>query len=161
MPNDDFVIEQLLAVEFEITLEMCAPEEEREPVAVICPHGVVRNMVDRSPEWNRFIGLARFAEKVMGDKNGAMQAVTIAKLKVQFAALFGRDWHDVEFLESFAEGSVERILALIDLAARAVDFSRAEPAFLVDEKDLVLANNEEEIGANARLPVCPVDHVTR
>ena len=74
---------QLLAVEFEKTGEVCAANQERQPVAVVRPHLVVGNGIERGPERRRLISLARLAFEILGQKDDAMQAVTIAELKVQ------------------------------------------------------------------------------
>jgi hypothetical protein len=79
-------VKQLLAVEFEKTGETCAANQERQPVAVVRPHLVVGNGIERGPERRRFIGLARLAFEIVGEKDRAMQAVTVAKLEMQFAA---------------------------------------------------------------------------
>ena len=49
----------------------------------------------------------------------------------------------------------ERRLARIHLAARPVDFARAETAFLADEENLLLSHDEEEIGADAAVARLP------
>jgi hypothetical protein len=90
-----------------------------------------------------------------------MQAVAVAELEVQFAMLRGVTHGDTEFLEGFAQGSGERRLARVDLAAGSVDLARAEAAFFADEENLPVAHDEEKVGALLRLPGCPVDHVAR
>ena len=67
-------MKQLLAVEFEITGEMRAANEERQPIAVVRPHLVVGNGIERGPERRRFIGLVRLAFEIVGEKDDAMQA---------------------------------------------------------------------------------------
>ena len=76
-------MKQLLAVEFEKTGEVCAANQERQPAAVVRPHLIVGNGVERDPKRHRFISLARLAFEIAGEKDDAIEAVTIAELKVQ------------------------------------------------------------------------------
>jgi len=161
MPNDNPVREELFAVELEVAFEMRAPDQEREPMTVIGPHLLVWDLVERRPEWNGFGGLTRLTGEIMSEKNRAMQAVAVAKLEMQFAALLGAQGDDPQFLPRLAQRGAKRRLAGIDFAARAIDFPRAEATLLVDEKDFPLADDKEEIGPDPRLPACPVDHLAR
>src|SRR4029453_4998192 len=82
--NDDLAVKQLLAVEFEKTGKTCAANQERQPVAVVRPHLAIGDGIERGPERRRFIGLPRLAFEIVGEKDDAMPALTIAELKVQF-----------------------------------------------------------------------------
>ena len=126
---------------------------------VVGPHLVVGNGLERRPERGRLFGLARFSFEVMSEEDGALHAVAVAELKIQFAMVLRPDWFDPEFLESLAQGRVERGFTRIDFAPRSINFTSSETAFLADEKDSFLAHDEEKVGADTWLPVCPVCHV--
>jgi len=158
-PDDNLVLEETFAVEIEEALEMGAAQEKREPVTVVGPHLVVGNLVERGPEGDGFGGLGWLALEIVGEENSTVQAVAIAELEMQFAPLLGVERGDAKFLESFAEGGGERSFAPVDFTARTVNFPRAEAALLADKKNLSVAHNKEEIGADARLPGCPIGHV--
>src|SRR5690349_9312983 len=83
LPNDNAVGEKFFAVELEISLEACTPDQEREPMEIVGPHLIVRNLVERSPERDRFGGFLWFASEIVGQEDRAMQAVAVAKLEVQ------------------------------------------------------------------------------
>jgi len=161
LPNDELVGEDPLAVKVEVALKVRALEEERKPEPVVGPHFLVGNLVERGPERHCLLSFAGLPEKIVGKKNRAVQTKAVAKLEMEFAALLGPQGHDVELLEGFAEGGVERGLTGIDLPARAVNFARAETAFFANEKNFSISNNEKKIGPDTRLPGCPVDHVAR
>ena len=88
---------------------MRAANEERKPVAIVGPHLVVGNGIERSPERDRFVGFVRFSFEIVGEKNGAMQAEAVAELKMQFAALFGPERFDAELFERFAQGRLQAV----------------------------------------------------
>lgn len=126
---------------------------------VVGPHFVVGDLIERRPKRDCLGGLLRFAGEIEREKDGAMQAVTVAKLKMQFTALLGPERMNAEFLEGLAQRRRERRLPRINFAAGPVNFAGAEPALLANQENLSFAHDEEEIGANARLPGCPVGHV--
>jgi len=97
----------------------------------------------------------------LGQKDDAMQAVTIAELKVQFAPLFAVARRDTELLERFAQGRLKRSFVRIDLAAGSVNLACAETALLPDEENFSFSHNEEEGGTDAGLPDCPIGHVAQ
>ncbi len=105
-PNDDAPVQQLLAVELEVAGEMRAADEEREPMPIVGPHLVVGDGVERRPERDGFVGFVRFAFEIVRPENGAMQAVAVAELEMQFAMLDRAERFDPEFLESFAQGGL-------------------------------------------------------
>jgi hypothetical protein len=57
----------------------------------------------------------------------------------------------------FADHRFERCFARIDLAARAVDFSRTEPALFFDEQYPPVLDDEHQGGVDLTLPGAPVD----
>jgi hypothetical protein len=124
---------------------------------IVSPH-LSWNLVRRQGE--RPVGPARLPEKSRARKT-AMQAVAVSELEIQIAPLLGIKRRDPEFFARLSQSSVERRLARVDFASGSVDFPRAKAAFFVDEQNLFVADDEEQIGPNARLPVCPVDHVAR
>ena len=75
---------------------------------VVGPHLVVGNGVKRRPERDGLVGFARFAFEITGEEDGALQAVAVAELKMQFTMLFGPERSDAEFLEGLAQGGLER-----------------------------------------------------
>jgi hypothetical protein len=65
LPNDNLPTQQLLAVEFEVAGEVRAAKEERKPIAVVRPHFVVGDAVERRPDRDRFLGFARLAGEMV------------------------------------------------------------------------------------------------
>src|SRR5438477_10048702 len=126
--------------------------EQGKPVPIVCPHLIVGNCIERRPERDGFLGLLWFPFEIAGEKDGAMQAVAVPELEMQFAVRFGPERFDTEFLKGLAQGRLPGRLARIDLAAGPVDLARSETALLADEQNLFLPHDEEEIGADARLP---------
>lgn len=149
-------MEQLLAVELEITGKMLALDQEREPVPVVGPHFVVGDGVERGPERNGFVSFVRFALEIQRPEDRAMEAVTVAELEMQFAMLDRAKRPDPELFFGFAQGGLQRRFAGIDLAARAIDLARAKAAFLADEENFFVTHDEEKVGADAWLPSRPV-----
>jgi len=72
-------------------------------MAIVGPHLVVGNGIERNPKRQRFVGFLRFSLEIVGEKNGAMQTEAVAELKVQFAAGFGPEWFYSELFERFAQ----------------------------------------------------------
>src|SRR6266852_305713 len=116
--------------------------KQGKPVPIVSPHLVVGNGVERRPERNGFVGLLRFAFEIMGEEDGAMQAVAVAELKMQFAARFGPERLDAELLKGLSPGRLQGRLARIHLATGSVDLARAETALLPDEQNLFLTHDE-------------------
>ncbi len=161
-PNDDVAAEQSLAVEFEKAGEMCAANEERQPVAVVRPHLVVGNGIERRPERrplrrSRAVRLRNRGRERRcnagcnrrGTGNAVRRAASAPSGVTPSSSKISR------------RADLQRRLARIDLAAGSVDFARAETALLADEENFSISHNEEEGGANARLPDCPIGHVAQ
>ncbi|HEX4666552.1 MAG TPA: hypothetical protein VH207_08125 [Chthoniobacterales bacterium] len=69
------------------------------------------------------------ALEVVGDENGAVEAVAIAELEMQFASLLGAERDDAEFLKSFAQGSGERRFIRIDFPPGPLILPAPKPRF--------------------------------
>jgi len=72
-------------------------------MAIVGPHLVVGNGIERNPKRQRFVGFLRFSLEIVGEKNGAMQTEAVTELKVQFAAGLGPHWFYSELFERFAQ----------------------------------------------------------
>ncbi len=71
-------MEQLLAIELEVTGKSFAAQEERKPVPVVRPHLVEGDGIERRPERDGFIRLVRLALEIGRKKYRAMQAEAAA-----------------------------------------------------------------------------------
>lgn len=128
-----------------------------QPVTVVLPHAVIRNLVDGSPHRHGLIGLDGFADAVRREKNTAMQAVTIRKLEEQLTSKLRVDRSDMQLFTGLPDGSRQSGFPGFDSTARAVDFPGTQAPFFQDEKNLPPANHEAKCGPVHRLPIRPVD----
>src|SRR5436190_16739242 len=104
--------------------------EQGKPVPIVRPHLVVGNGIERRPERDGFLRLLWFPFEIAGEEDGAMKAVTVPELKMQFAVRFGPERFDTKLLQGLAQGRLQGRLARIDLAAGPVDLARSETALL-------------------------------
>ena len=117
--------EHLFAIEIEPPGESPAGEHLRQPMAVVLPHLVVGNRLEIEPQRRGLVGLDGLAGELPRDENGAVQAVAVGELEVQFTALFERRRGDADFLLGFANGGGQRGFPRLDFPARTVDLARA------------------------------------
>ena len=125
-------------------------ERPRQPVAVVGPHFVEGNRVEREPQRRGLDGLDGLAGKIARDEDRANEAVAIGELEVQHAAFFDLQRRDADLFLRLANRRVERSLAGLEFAAGTVDLARAEAAFFADEQHAAVLDDEAEIGVLAR-----------
>src|SRR5678816_777379 len=101
-------------------------------MAVVFPHIVEGDGIDRNPEGRGFIGLDWISLEVASHKHRAVQAVAIGELKVQLSAILEEQWSYANFLLNFANGGVEGGFTGFQFTAGAIDLARAEAALFAD-----------------------------
>lgn len=127
-------------------------EEQGKPVAIVLPHALIGDGFQIRPDGYRLVGFGGGSGEVFRAIDVAEDIRAVRHGEAEFAEFAWEDGGDEEFLLGFADGGLERSFAGIDLAAWAVDFACAEPAFFSDEEDLVVVEDEHERGAHGWVP---------
>ena len=110
--------QQPAIVKQEVTTQPLTGEQARQPVAIIVPHLLERQLADGAPEWICLRRLPWRARPLLGEKHIAvpLRRDQIEKTELRHQSRFL--YLDPCFLPGFAQGSLERGFAGIDLAAR-------------------------------------------
>jgi hypothetical protein len=74
---------------------------------------------------------------------------------MQFSTLLEHRRRNTNLLLGLSDRRIKRGLARLDLAARPIDFARAESALLADEEYAAVLDDEAKVGPLARLPALP------
>lgn len=143
-------------IEFKEAFESFRPDEMVNPVAVVLPHFFNGYGIERRPDGGGFVGLRGSAGEGGGAEDVAEEGEAVGELEMEQADFLRVGGGDEEFFLDFAHGALPRGLTGIDFPARAVDFTGTEAAFLADEQDFSITNDEEKRGAKRRLPGGPV-----
>ena len=151
------VVEHAIAVEDEAAPERAPGEHERDPEAVVGPHLVEGDGVERGPDGDRLVGLAHLARTRVGGEHVALEPVAVGELEGEVPAPARGGGADADLLARLADGRLLGRLPRLDAPARRADLPRAEAALLADEERLAPADDEEQDGDVRGGPGGPVD----
>ena len=151
----DMLGEHRVAIEVEVGTEGSASDHARQPVDVVGPHFMVGNGINRRPDRKGFVGFDERAGEGFRREDGAMEAVAVNELKMEFSTGLDSVRCDANLFLGLTHGAFVWCLAGFDAATGGVDFACAETALFTDEKDLGILDDETQGGPLARLPLVP------
>ena len=129
----DMLGEHRVAIEVEVGTEGSARNHARQPVDVVGPHFMVGNGINRRPDRKGFVGFDEGSGEGIGCENGAVEAVAIDELKMEFSTGLDSVRCDPDLFLGLTHGAFVRFLAEFDAAAGGVDFSGPETALFTNE----------------------------
>ncbi len=121
-------------------------------MGIIGPHLGVGNRVQRGPKRNGFVRLDGRARTARGDKDAAMERVTVQELKMQFASKFRVMGLNTQLLTSLAHGCFMGRFTRFDAPAGAINFSGPKAPLFSNEKNLTLADHKKQNSPFRGLP---------
>lgn len=142
----------MVVFEVEEAAEGGAGGEVVEPVDVIGPHFVEGDVGGGGPEGDGFVCFGGGTGEVVSAEDVAFEGETVGELEVEETGVFWMVGFDKEFLSGFPDGAFGRGFAGVDFASWAIDFSGSQSAFLADEEDLMVTEDEHEGGAQRGSP---------
>src|SRR6266516_4596633 len=122
---------------------------------VVSPHPVIRNLRERGPHGDGFLGFLGLPVTVRGGKDIHQNGKAIGKLKGEFSTLPHSYGRDTEFLLDFPYSALERRFAQMETPTWTVDFTSALAAFFVDQQHLARTDDEEQRRTLLRVPESP------
>jgi hypothetical protein len=128
------VVQQLVAVEGEVSPKVSPIQEGWEPELVVRPHGIEWHGIDRVPERVSFIGFGKIPTPLGAGVNRAVNAMPVGELKAQLACLDQTRRLQADFFARLTHRRLRSRLAGIDPPARSVNLAGAKTAFFTDEK---------------------------
>lgn len=126
-------------------------------MAVVFPHSGVGNRFDRCPDRHGLVGFGGGADVIIRAENMTEDVRRVGHREPEFADLPRVEGGDEQLLLGFADHALKGSFTGIDLAAGAIDFSRAEAAFFFDQQDAAVVHDKHQRGVDAALPLGPID----
>jgi hypothetical protein len=144
-----------VVVEMKVSLEILPFQHSGEPVDVIGPHVVIRDLRRKHPMRDGLVGFNRFTEASFRRKDDTVESESIDELEMEFPPFSQIERGHAEFLLGLPDGSLKGSLTRFEASTGSIDFAGAEAPFLTNHQDLPLPAHKAEGGPHGRLPAFP------